>query len=274
MDSQIKRELLKENHYVRLASSDNFWFDFRKNVLAKYRKTRQDNFCLIITNSENFSDSYVLPYSLVKSLFQDADVDNRGRWMGTVEKDILKIHASSLSMDISNFYNRFDLLENNFEYLEPEPAIPSMQEEFSLQNLHKHIQEFNLSFNEATPYKKLNLSERISRPGSISTLVKKLQNYKCQICQIGAFKKKNGVPYAEAHHIIELHNLIKGSYCSDNIIVVCPNCHKKLHYADIKYKNSAKDSFEISINNEPSVIIKRNILTEIKLSEQPKSELF
>jgi len=68
--------------------------------------------------------------------------------------------------------------------------------------------------------------------------LKKLYNNKCQICGF-TFKKDNGENYSETHHIIPLGE--KGSDDIKNLIVVCPNCHRKLHYAknekyNIKYK--------------------------------------
>lgn len=46
--------------------------------------------------------------------------------------------------------------------------------------------------------------------------------------------KKGGGKYAEVHHMLELNKLAPMTLQSWNIIVVCPLCHKKLHYADVK----------------------------------------
>lgn len=68
--------------------------------------------------------------------------------------------------------------------------------------------------------------------------LKELYNNKCQICQF-TFKKDNGDNYSETHHLIPLgHN---GADKIENMVVLCPNCHRQLHYAknnkyDIKYK--------------------------------------
>lgn len=68
--------------------------------------------------------------------------------------------------------------------------------------------------------------------------LKKLYNNKCQICDF-TFKKDNGENYSETHHVIPLGQ--NGSDDIKNLIVVCPNCHRQLHYAknkkyDITYK--------------------------------------
>jgi len=68
--------------------------------------------------------------------------------------------------------------------------------------------------------------------------LKELYNNQCQICGF-TFKKDSGENYSETHHLIPLQN--NGDDDIKNLVVVCPNCHKKLHYAkkekyDIKYK--------------------------------------
>lgn len=73
--------------------------------------------------------------------------------------------------------------------------------------------------------------------------LKKLYDNKCQICDF-TFKKDNGENYSETHHLAELGE--NGIDNIKNLIVVCPNCHKKLHYAkkekyDIKYKKEHLD---------------------------------
>jgi len=50
-----------------------------------------------------------------------------------------------------------------------------------------------------------------------------------------SFISKNGKPYMEAHHLIPLFAQDYFEYSLDvdaNIICLCPNCHRKLHYGD------------------------------------------
>ncbi len=76
-----------------------------------------------------------------------------------------------------------------------------------------------------------------------------MKNYKCVICEEKGFIQRNDIPYIEAHHIIELHKLMPGSYCSDNIIIVCSNCHKKLHYAKVTYSKINNSEVTVKIND-------------------------
>lgn len=50
----------------------------------------------------------------------------------------------------------------------------------------------------------------------------------CQLCRTPApFNDKNGRPYLEAHHVIPLAE--DGPDTLDNIVALCPNCHRKMH---------------------------------------------
>jgi len=48
--------------------------------------------------------------------------------------------------------------------------------------------------------------------------------------QPAPFKKEGGIPYLEVHHLRPLSQ--GGPDTTDNTIAGCPNCHRRLHYAD------------------------------------------
>lgn len=59
------------------------------------------------------------------------------------------------------------------------------------------------------------------------------------------FKTKKGIPYMEGHHLIPCtylnaqyfwKNMQRNIDCTDNIICLCPTCHRKIHYASKKEK--------------------------------------
>lgn len=67
----------------------------------------------------------------------------------------------------------------------------------------------------------------------IAQYAKKKANGICQLCnQSAPFTDKNGDPYLESHHIIWLSN--GGSDSIDNVVALCPNCHKKMHIVNDK----------------------------------------
>lgn len=51
----------------------------------------------------------------------------------------------------------------------------------------------------------------------------------CELCKESApFFTKYGDPYLESHHVTPLS--AGGVDHMDNIIALCPNCHRKVHY--------------------------------------------
>ena len=71
------------------------------------------------------------------------------------------------------------------------------------------------------------------RNPDIAYISKKYANGICQLCQKAApFQDKDGNPYLESHHIEWLSR--GGKDRLDNVIALCPNCHKKMHIIDDK----------------------------------------
>lgn len=62
----------------------------------------------------------------------------------------------------------------------------------------------------------------------IRQFAKKWANGVCQLCDNPApFVKPSGEPYLESHHIKPLSE--GGSDSIENVIALCPNCHRKMH---------------------------------------------
>lgn len=87
----------------------------------------------------------------------------------------------------------------------------------------------------------------ISRLKRNNGLVRELKERykKCQLCGF-TFKKKDGKNYVEIHHIIPLSK--KGIDKKKNTLVLCANCHRKMHFADVSLSLYEKND-EIIINN-------------------------
>jgi EVE domain len=89
----------------------------------------------------------------------------------------------------------------------------------------------------ANPEVKERVSKTVER-GPIGDLVKKTTGYKCQICDaLGAnplgFLKPNGQPYVEAHHVAPVSKRQIGSLSASNVMTVCANHHRQLHYGGV-----------------------------------------
>lgn len=62
----------------------------------------------------------------------------------------------------------------------------------------------------------------------------------CQICGEPPFETRGGGEFCEVHHIVPLKS--GGPDGAPNLLAVCPNCHKKLHYArSVKYEPDPRD---------------------------------
>lgn len=126
------------------------------------------------------------------------------------------------------------------------------------------LQELEAKYFDATPRVKEVVSRRIER-GTISSMVKKANNYECQICKaLGfsphGFKKKNGNFYVETHHIVPVSELEQGSLGTLNLLTVCANHHRQLHYGDVQMKENTDEYFRFAIDNKEIQIEKTRLL--------------
>lgn len=62
----------------------------------------------------------------------------------------------------------------------------------------------------------------------LKEIVKRIAEGKCQLCGNDApFIDNAGSPYLEEHHVVRLAD--GGSDTIDNVVALCPNCHRKIH---------------------------------------------
>ena len=62
----------------------------------------------------------------------------------------------------------------------------------------------------------------------LKEMVKRIADGKCQYCGNNApFFDQNNDPYLEEHHVKRLAD--GGSDTMDNVVAICPNCHRKVH---------------------------------------------
>jgi predicted HNH restriction endonuclease len=101
--------------------------------------------------------------------------------------------------------------------------------EKSYDNLIKELDE---KFS-GTPEAIERIIQEIQRPSKLREAIILSRGPSCQICGYPGFEKKGGGVYAETHHMIELNKLAPKTMQSWNILVLCPLCHKKMHYANV-----------------------------------------
>jgi len=122
------------------------------------------------------------------------------------------------------------------------------------------IVKLEKKYKNAVPEVKTRVSKYIER-GKIAQQFKKKTGFKCQICdELGddpyVFEKENGEYYIETHHIDAVSNLNEGSLGISNLITVCPNHHRQLHYGKVDILGNNKDELKLKIDGEEILINK------------------
>ncbi len=255
------RLILSQRHYIRKAGTEGYWFDFSFNKLNRYKDQFSFAFCMVLYGSEDEDDAYVMPYSEVASFFTEDSLDHRRRWIGAIHENVLRLNSQK-AMSVSPYYNVYELLdvvEVQESSVAERTAPYTFDHSVDSSALKQKIRMFNEHYCNIVPHKRRVVSEEVARPGIVTDYLKQLHNHTCQLCGEQGFMQRNGMRYIETHHIQELHRLVPGSYCSDNIVVVCATCHRKLHYAHIEYSFIHDDQVAVLIN-EVRYVFTRNIL--------------
>ncbi len=82
---------------------------------------------------------------------------------------------------------------------------------------------------------------KYQRNPSYSAYALKRANYLCELDNSHkTFKQENSRNYVEGHHVIPMHAQEDFEYSIDvpeNIVALCPNCHRKVHLSDEESKN-------------------------------------
>lgn len=107
----LRPSALRRRHYVRKASSWNYWFDFSKSRMEAYEERYGADFCLVIHGAVLPEDSYVIPWAHARSYFAEELLDHRKRWVGTIIEHRLKLGPANTHLPVAHFRNRLDLLQ-------------------------------------------------------------------------------------------------------------------------------------------------------------------
>lgn len=129
----------------------------------------------------------------------------------------------------------------------------------------KEIEKLEKKMQNQPPEIKRRISSFIER-GAISNKVKKLTKYKCLVCEaMGdnpySFEKTNGINYIETHHIEPVSTLKKGVLGIANLITVCANHHRQMHYGKSELISETETEFEFKIDDKKLKINKITLYT-------------
>lgn len=120
--------------------------------------------------------------------------------------------------------------------------------------------------NDNTTY---NAGIKLKRNNDLKRIAFERENYTCELCGTkNTFENKNGKEYFEGHHLI-MYNISSQSKfkysldVSENIICLCPTCHRKIHYADEETINNCvakllakhMDLYDIFEFDDPGIIL-------------------
>lgn len=119
------------------------------------------------------------------------------------------------------------------------------------------LNRLNERYKRAMPGKQQVVAERyLDRGTAVTRVLKEMLGATCQVCGVSGFETRSGRLYIEAHHLVEVSRLLPNSLCSENVLLVCPTCHKMLHHARFEL-NAIETTITICIFGR-SVTIPRN----------------
>lgn len=189
------------------------------------------------------------------------------RWSAQDFKDILE-HTQELPGTASIPWKQ-ELRENEASIrdwafgLKPEIERAAKPVPHPLSAQVDYVAELERKALQQVPKEKLRAGLQIER-GPIGAAVKKLNGHQCQICAaVGsdphAFRKKDGTPYIEAHHVMPVSERQIGSLSASNVMTLCANHHRQLHYGDVSVEIRER-TFEVRLGDR-TISIPRLALT-------------
>ena len=212
----------------------------------------------VVIDEDNVLKDHLLPIgkNLSKMGFNYLDSDN--------VFNILSIAFAKNPSDkkLENFLNRFPLaiaFAKEISELDDYLEVIKDKDADSLESIKK----LENKMKKAIPEVKTRIASFIER-GAIAKKVKQLNQFQCQICKAQnltptSFKKPDGIFYIEAHHVEPVSNKKAGSLSMANIITVCANHHRQLHYGNAYLKFDNESTFEFSIDGQSLEISKAKI---------------
>jgi len=94
------------------------------------------------------------------------------------------------------------------------------------------IDQLNQQYAGQPTYRTI-ISRSINRPTALRNAIINRDGTTCKICQVEGFIKRSGERYCELHHMVELSNQAPNTLQSWNLLVLCPTCHKQIHYGNV-----------------------------------------
>jgi 5-methylcytosine-specific restriction endonuclease McrA len=92
------------------------------------------------------------------------------------------------------------------------------------------------------------------RPTRITQYVKRTRGTTCQLCGEIGFVKRDGNRYCEIHHLFHLSdNPPPKCLAPEYIVVLCANCHRRMHYADVGEPVRVRNGWRVRVDERKIV---------------------
>ena len=133
----------------------------------------------------------------------------------------------------------------NGEYdflLKPIPILDKIKIENLIDEETENIKDENERNNINEIRNEATILLRNSFPQEEKNKIHRRAQNKCEYCGCETFEKKNGEMYFEIHHIV--HYSDGGENSAQNCVLLCPNCHRKIHFAKEEIVKNMKEKLQ------------------------------
>ena len=164
----------------------------------------------------------------------------------SLQNDLIEYSRTHNLLDIKegNYYEKFNSWVINslvdIEILDLQHKYISINKEIvnHIKSLYDNLQYSDMFFNDVTCQLNKNVADkRVKRDASLIAKAKKRDDFRCVINPNHQTFYSKGEKYVEGHHIIPLFQQKNYNFKLDtieNIISLCPNCHREIHFSDNK----------------------------------------
>lgn len=204
-------------HYNGMGLSGDQSFDFMQNkTLYESNSNGVDIYLFEVFDCSKDKYIFMGQFKLFDTPYYQNQFDNKGQL-----RKVCVFPLKPLDLDKNSITIREDLLKSSEITKQKIKKIRSLSNE---QLKKSALIEPKLAGNRNI------IVNHYYRSQYITEFAKRRANGICELCnQPAPFKLEGDIPYLETHHI---HWLSKGGEDSiENTVAVCPNCHRKLHYA-------------------------------------------
>lgn len=220
-----------------LENRGNYFLGISKNIGGHYKTTSAGLYSSNAQIKKYFLDhnSPILtspePIFLIAKIDEDSFAKEVSEFVKNVKKikDILsEYHLKDLEKLPKIILSTYSF-DEQYEKESIDDLIKLENSKISEVELDAEIKKIDSEI-DSNPQKQEISTSGFVRNQKLSNRLKMYFKHTCQLCEKTTFKTKAGHFYTEHHHIVPL--AMNGSPKSENILIVCANCHRKFDSGD------------------------------------------